>query len=81
MGKYYEADNVTPFQDTNSWNTNFHKDLNMYDRKLKSYKSFSLSWKKINKKPYLYPIPTLTLLKGKSALFNLKIEIQEKPKK
>lgn len=81
MGKYYETDNVTVFKNGNSWNTNFHKDLNMYDQKLKSYRSFSLVWKKINKKPYLYPIPILTLLKGKSALFNLKIEIQEKPKK
>lgn len=53
----------------------------MYDKKLKSYKSFSINWKKVNKKPYLYTIPTLTLLKGKTAKFNLKIEIQEKPKK
>lgn len=81
MGKYYEADNQTVFKDTNSWNANFRKDMNMYDKKLKSYKSFSLAWKKIGKKPYLYPIPTLTLLKGKTAIFNLKIEIQEKPKK
>ncbi|GAB0156708.1 hypothetical protein CHRYSEOSP005_19750 [Chryseobacterium sp. Alg-005] len=81
MGKYYKPDNVTPFDDTNKWNNNFRKELAMYDKKLKSYKSFSLTWKKVNKKPYLYPIPTLTLLKGKTATFNLKIEIQEKPKK
>ncbi|WP_419489223.1 hypothetical protein [Chryseobacterium bernardetii] len=81
MGKYYEADNVTVFKNGNSWNTNFHKDPNMYDKKLKSYKSLSISWKKINKKPYLYPIPVLALLKGKSALLTLKIEIKEKPQK
>lgn len=81
MGKYYEADNVTPFHDTNHWNNNFRKEPAMYDKKLKSYKSFALTWKKVNKKAYLYPVPMLTLLKGKSALFNLKIEIQEKPKK
>ncbi|KQR94377.1 hypothetical protein ASG01_00365 [Chryseobacterium sp. Leaf180] len=90
MGLHYEeASCITPYKDTNAWSRNgkqnpdgyFKKDLAMYDKKLKSYKSFTISWKKINKKPYLYPIPTLTLLKGKSALFNLKIEIQEKPKK
>ncbi|VXB78746.1 MULTISPECIES: hypothetical protein [Chryseobacterium] len=90
MGRYFEESNfTTPFQNTNGWtkdNLNnpegyFKKELSMYDKKLKSYKSFSVVWKKINKKPYLYPIPTLTLFKGKSALFNLKIEIKEKPKK
>lgn len=81
MGKYYEADNVTVFKNTNSWNNNFRKDMKMYDRKLKSYKSFSLTWKKVGKSSYLYPIPTLTLLKSKTATFNLKIEIQEKPEK
>lgn len=55
--------------------------MHMYDKKLKSYKSFTISWKLINKKPYLYPIPTLTLLKGKSTIFNLKLEIKNKPKK
>ena len=60
MGKYYEADNVTVFKNTNSWNNNFRKDMKMYDRKLKSYKSFSLTWKKVGKSSYLYPIPTLT---------------------
>lgn len=81
MGKYYETDNVTVFKNGNSWNTNFKKDLQMYDRKLKSYTSFGIVWKKIKQVAYLYPIPTLTLLKGKSALFNLKIEIQKKPEK
>lgn len=81
MGKYYKLDNVTLFDDTNKWSPNFKKESDMYDKKLKSYKSFSINWKKVNKKPYLYTIPTLTLLKGKTAIFNLKIEIQEKPKK
>lgn len=81
MGRYYKPDNLTLFNDTNTWSPNFKKELDMYDKKLKSYKSFSINWKKVNKKPYLYTIPTLTLLKGKTAKFNLKIEIQEKPKK
>jgi len=81
MGKYYETDNVTVFKNGNSWNTNFHKDPNMYDKKLKSYRNLSIAWKKIKKTTYLYPIPVLTLLKGRSALLNLKIEIKEKPKK
>ncbi|MFC3161055.1 hypothetical protein SAMN05443633_101131 [Chryseobacterium arachidis] len=90
MGRYFEESTfVTPFQNTNGWTADkisnpdgyFKKELSMYDKKLKSYKSFSVIWKKVNKKPYLYPIPTLTLFKGKSALFTLKIEIQEKPKK
>lgn len=90
MGRYFEeATFIKPFANTNGWtqdkknnpNGYFKKELSMYDKKLKSYKSFSLSWKKVSKKPFLYPIPTLTLLKGNSALFNLKIEIQEKPKK
>ena len=81
MGKYYESDNVTIYSNGNSWNNNFRKDMKMYDRKLRSYKSFSLTWKKVDKVSYLYPIPVLTLFKGKTATFNLKIEIQEKPKK
>lgn len=89
MGKYYEADNVTVFKDTNSWNSNFKKDMKMYNKLLRSYTSFNISWKdkwtgkgkSRKKEPYLYPIPVLTLLQGRSALFNLKIEIEEKPKK
>ncbi|WP_326984686.1 hypothetical protein VUJ46_09200 [Chryseobacterium sp. MYb264] len=90
MGRYFEESTfVTPFQNTNGWSKDninnpdgyFKKELGMYDKKLKSYKSFSVVWKKVNKKPYLYPIPTLTLFKGKSALLTLKVEIQEKPKK
>lgn len=90
MGRYFEESTfVTPFRNTNSWSSNaqtnpngyFKKEPNMYDKKLKSYKSFLVGWKKINKKPYLYPMPTLTLFKGKSALLTLKIEIQKKPKK
>lgn len=81
MGKYYEADNKTPFQDTNKWNKNFHKEMKMYEAKLNSYRFFIISWKKIKGKPFRYTIPTLTLLKGKSAVFNLKIEIAEIPKK
>ncbi|WP_419868502.1 zinc metalloprotease [Chryseobacterium sp. CT-SW4] len=81
MGKYFETDNITVFKNGNSWNTNFKRNLNMYDKKLKSYKNLSIIWKKINGVPYLYPIPVLTLLKGKSALLNVKIEIKDKPKK
>lgn len=90
MGRYFEEAAFTnPFPDTNGWtkdktgnpNGFFKKELSMYDTKLRSYKSFSIGWKKHNKKPYLYTIPTLTLLKGKTATFNLKIEIQEKPEK
>ena len=80
MGKYYESDGVTPFQDTNDWSTIFKLDNAMYQRKLRSYNSFSISWKTKNKKPYLYPIPVLTLLKGKVATLSLKIEIEEIPK-
>jgi len=79
MGKYYNADNTTVFQNSNSWNNNFIKDMSMYDRKLKSYNVFPSTWKKYNGKPYLYPIPTLTLLKGKKAKFDLKVEIEELP--
>lgn len=86
-GKYFEKDNVTIFKDSNSWNNNFHKDLKMYDILLKSYKCLNITWKdycdgkKKKKVPYLYPIPTLTILKGKSATLNFKIEIKEVPKK
>lgn len=65
MGRYFEEESFkVPFANTNGWtkdkalnpNGFFKKELSMYDKKLKSYKSFSLVWKKINKKPYLYPI-------------------------
>ncbi|MGM5629918.1 phage baseplate assembly protein V [Apibacter raozihei] len=89
MGKYYEADNVTVFKNTNSWNSNFIKDMKMYNKLLRSYTSLNISWKdkwtgkgkNRKKEPYLYPVPVLTLLQGRSALFNLKIQIEEKPKK
>jgi hypothetical protein len=85
MGKYYEADNTTVFKDTNGWNSNFIKDMKMYNRLLRSYTSLNIPWKKRTaegkKQTYLYPVPVLTLLKDKSALFNLKIEIQELPEK
>lgn len=89
MGKYYEMNNVTVFQNANSWNSNFKKDMKMYNKLLRSYTNFNISWKdkwtgkgkNRKKEPYLYPVPVLTLLKGRSALFNLKIEIEEKPKK
>lgn len=89
MGKYYEKDNITVFGDTNNWNSNFKKDMKMYNKLLRSYTSFNISWKdkwtgkgkSRKKEPYLYPIPVLTLLQGRSALFNLKIEIEEEPQK
>lgn len=89
MGKYYENDNTTVFQNTNSWNSNFKKDMKMYDKLLHNYTCMNISWKdrwkgigkNRKKEPYLYPVPVLTLLKGESALFNLKIEIEEKPEK
>jgi hypothetical protein len=80
MGKYYKADGTTVFDDTNSWSPIFKKDAAMYQRKLRSYKSLIISWKKQNGKPYVYPIPVLTLLKGKSAILSLKVEIVEVPK-
>ena len=88
MGKYYENDNTTVFQDTGSWNSNFKKDMKMYDKLLHNYTCYNISWKdqwkgkgkNLKKEPYLYPVPVLTLLKGESALFNLKIEIEEEPK-
>jgi type VI secretion system secreted protein VgrG len=89
MGKYYEKNNITVFGDTNNWNSNFKKDMKMYNKLLRSYTSFNISWKdkwtgkgkSRKKEPYLYPIPVLTLLQGRSALFNLKIEIEEEPQK
>lgn len=82
MGKYYESDNVTVFKDTNHWNTNFKKDLRMYDRLLRGYTLFNIPWKKkIGKNAFIYPTPIITLLEGKTAIFNLKIEIEELPKK
>ncbi|MDH7464175.1 phage baseplate assembly protein V [Chitinophagaceae bacterium 26-R-25] len=81
MGKYYEADNDTVFQDTNDWNENFHKDTKMYERLLRSYNSLAISWKSQDGEPYLYPIPVLTLLKGKSAKLSLKVDIEEQPEK
>lgn len=82
MGKYYESDNVTIFKNTNHWNTNFKKDLKMYDRLLRNYTLFNIPWKqKIGKNAFIYPTPIITLLEGKTATFNLKIEIEELPKK
>ncbi|MFK7050956.1 hypothetical protein FLACOL_02463 [Flavobacterium columnare] len=82
MGKYYESDNVTIFKDTNHWNTNFKKDLRMYDRLLRDYTLFNIPWKqKKGKNAFIYPTPIITLLEGKTATFNLKIEIEELPKK
>ena len=82
MGRYFqEATFITPFKNTNSWSKFFNKEMGMYDKLLKTYRSMVIPWKGSKKKPYLYPIPVLTLLKGKTATFNLKIEIAEKPKK
>ncbi|MBF6653816.1 hypothetical protein C3B47_13170 [Flavobacterium columnare] len=82
MGKYYESDNVTVFKDTNHWNVNFKKDLRMYDRLLRDYTLFNIPWKqKKGKNAFIYPTPIITLLEGKTATFNLKIEIEELPKK
>lgn len=81
MGKYYKQDSNEVLDNLNGWNDNFKKDLGMYDKKLRSYTNLSISWKSKKNKPYLYPVPILTLLKDRTATFNLKIEIQQRPKK
>jgi hypothetical protein len=82
MGKYYESDNITVYQNTNKWNSNFKKDLKMYDRLLRDYTLFNIPWKeRKGKNAFIYPTPIITLLEGKTATFNLKIEIEELPKK
>lgn len=82
MGRYYkESSFSTLFTKTNEWSNHFKKELDMYDRKLRLYTSLQINWKSVKGKPYLYPIPMLTLLKDKTATFNLKLEINEKPKK
>jgi hypothetical protein len=82
MGKYYESNNATAFQDTNTWNNNFKKEIRMYDRVVRNYTLFNIPWKqKKGKNAFIYPTPIITLLEGKSALFNLKVEIEELPKK
>ncbi len=82
MGKYYESDNVTVFQNTNEWSLIFKKNLHMYDRLLRDYTLFNIPWKqRKGKNAYIYPTPVITLLEGKSALFNLKVEIEDMPKK
>ncbi|OXA71694.1 hypothetical protein B0A56_13980, partial [Flavobacterium columnare NBRC 100251 = ATCC 23463] len=54
----------------------------MYDRLLRDYTLFNIPWKqKIGKNAFIYPTPIITLLEGKTATFNLKIEIEELPKK
>jgi len=81
MGRYYnETSFSTLFTDTNRWGY-FKKEPNMYDRKLRLYTNLQINWKSVKGKPYLYPVPMLTLLKGNIATFNLKLEIKEKPKK
>ncbi|MEC5396031.1 phage baseplate assembly protein V, partial [Bergeyella sp. RCAD1439] len=82
MGRYYnETSFSTLFKNTNTWSKFFKKELDMYNRKLRSYTNLQINWKSIKGKPYLYPVPILTLLKGHSATFNLKTEIEEVPKK
>ncbi|WP_264857519.1 hypothetical protein, partial [Capnocytophaga catalasegens] len=82
MGRYYnEVSFSTLFTNTNSWSNYFKKELDMYNRKLRLYTNLQINWKSVKGKPYFYAVPMLTLLKGKTATFNLKLEIEETPKK
>jgi len=81
MGKHYiSATQVQP--DGNSYGGTFRPDLRMYDRKLRSYQCLTIGWKQRRRgQAYLYPIPVMTLMPGRSATLNLKIEIEERPER
>ncbi len=61
---------------------NFFKDNTEYDKLLKKFKNMTIPWKpKIHGNPYLYPIPYMTIYKGKTCKLSLEIEIEELPTK
>ena len=83
VGRYY--DNLftgLPFIGSNDWSNVFRTDEDMYDRLIKTYERYVITWKPVEDgNPHYYFVPKLTLLKGKTAIFTLKIQIEEKPKK
>ena len=83
VGTYY--DNFfqgIPFTDTNDWSNIFRLDKDMYDRLISTYSRYIITWKPVeNGYPHYYFVPKLTLLKGKMAIFTLKVQIEEKPQK
>ena len=87
VGKHYITDpkdsSKTIVQsDINSYDGNFKTDSTMYQNLERTYKYFRINWKRYNNgSPFLYAIPMLTLMEGKTAKLKLKIEIEELPKK
>lgn len=60
----------------------FFRNANEYQKVLNKHNNMQILWKpKVNGKTYLYPIPYMTIYKGKTSKLSLKIEIEEVPKK
>ncbi|MGU3373615.1 hypothetical protein [Chryseobacterium sp. M5A1_1a] len=63
-------------------NGTFVKEAAEYDKLLNKFNNMTIFWKpKVNQKPYLYPVPYMTIYKGGTQKLSLKVEIEEKPKK
>jgi len=74
VGRYGE---YVPFN-----SESFRPNKEMYDRLISTYNRYVITWKPVEGGyPHYYFVPKLTLLKGKTAIFTLKIQIEEKPKK
>lgn len=60
----------------------FQEETGEYGKLLNKFNNMTISWKpKVNKSPYLYPVPYMTIYKGETHKLTLKVEIEEKPKK
>ncbi|AZB01728.1 hypothetical protein EG359_19905 [Chryseobacterium joostei] len=60
----------------------FVKEAAEYSKLLNKFSNMTIFWKpKVNKQPYLYPVPYMTIYKGDTQKLSLKIEIEEEPKK
>lgn len=83
MGKYYDS-NGELSKDGNKVTSDFRKNPQMYQKLVNSFRCIPVNWKQQEneqgqKETYKYPVPVLTLLTGRSATLNLKLEIQKPP--
>ncbi len=83
VGKHYtDGTFKTVFPDTNSWSIFFDSDWKMYDKILRTYKCYTVPWKKkVYGNAYLYTVPIMTMLKGEKHRLTLRVEIKTKPDK